>query len=195
MFAALDGGAVVVGGGVVESEGIVAVGAEEIDEETALETAVPALLPEEGWGQIAEGAAFDAGLQLDALAGPEGGLCRFHIEDVACCQRARREEGGLLLSLAEADVGGVAEGVASEVDLAVLGVVDGDAVDGDGGELATEPAGGDGLHAAHAAVVLEGDACHLLDGVAELDGAEMLYLGGVEDLGGGSRAGGRGDAL
>ena len=183
MFAALDGGAVVVGGGVVESEGIVAVGAEEIDEEAALEAAVPALLPEEGWGQIAEGAAFDAGLQLDALAGPEGGLCRFHIEDVACCQRARREEGGLLLPLAEADVGGVAEGVASEVDLAVLGVVDGDAVDGDGRELATESAGGDGLHAAHAAVVLELHAGKVAQGIGHAVAAQPLKAAAVECLG------------
>ena len=108
MAAPLDRGTVAVRGGIVKREGVVAVGTEVVDKKAALQPAAPPLLPEERRGEVVEGTALEAGLEFDALAGPEGGLSSLHVEHVAGGQRLGREQRGLLLALAEADVGGVA---------------------------------------------------------------------------------------
>ena len=195
MFAAFATAAVGAASGVEECEGVVAGAGEVVDEDAAFQAAVPLLVPLQGGVHQLEAAHFDAGLDVGAFGEEEAGFGAFDVEDVACGVGAGREECFLLLAVAEAHVGGAGEQVAAEVHLAVLSVVDGDAVDGEGGELAAEAACGDGLDAADAAIVFKGHAGHLAHGVAELEQALAFDFFGIEDLCGYGSAKGRGGVL
>ena len=180
--APLHRGAVAVRGGVVQRERVVALAAQIVGPEGALQLAAPALLPHKGGREVAEAAALRAGFYLGVLARPEPGLGGLHVEGIAGGVCARWEQRCLLLPLAEAHVGRVAQQVAPQVHLAVLRVVDGHSVQRHRRELASQAARRHRLDASHAAVVLQRHTSHLLHGVAQQHGPLGLYLLHVHHL-------------
>ena len=169
---------------VVEGEGVVPVALQVVQPHAALQLPAPFLLPQGRGTQHPEAAGLHRHLQVRALLQVERGLGGLQVQHVAGGIGACRHQALLLLSLAQAHIGRVAQQVASQIHLAVLRVADGDAVDGHRRELAPQPAGRHRLHAAHPTVVLQRHPRHLAHRVAQLQGARLLDDGGVHHLGG-----------
>ena len=89
------------------------------------------------------------------------------------------------MSVGKGDIVAVAQHVAAQVHLTVLAVVDGHAVNGEGGELAAQASRRYGFNASHSAIVFE---CHTHEaacGIAQEGVAQLHQLGGSNDLRGG----------
>ena len=140
------------------------------------------LLPEEGRIHRAEGAPGEGCLEVGALPAHEHGCAALEIH--GACRRIvlGRLHGRAFLAVVERHRLHILERVLSQVDLAVLGVAQLDAVVEHAHVVGTHTADVDGLQAADAAVVLDLDAGEIADGVGHGQGVEPFKFFALQRL-------------